>query len=318
MIDHGVRKVLSYGAAKPDSVFEIGSITKTFTGLALAQLVEQNRVRLDEPVRALLPKGTITAPASGAEITLVDLSTQRSGLPPLPDNLASTDEGNPYADYDVRALHEFMSRHGVAMPASPAFEYSNLGVGLLGQLLADRAGMSFEALIRQQITEPLGMRDTKITLTPALAQRFLPGRGRGYQPRGAWDFKALAGAGALRSTAADMLVYLEAQLHPERVNASSPAARTLAAALALSQQPRANVGNGMHIALNWFQIDESKRYWHNGGTGGYSSFAAFDPRRDMAVIVLCNCSVEIDSFADSVGAHVLQRLTGKPAFTLAP
>ena len=318
VVDHGVRKIFSYGAARPDSVFEIGSITKTFTGLALAQMAQQNKVRLDEPVRALLPKGTVAAPASGAEITLLDLSAQRSGLPRLPDNMKPADLANPYVDYDAKALYAFMAGHGVAMPAVPEFGYSNLGVGLLGQLLADRAGMTFEALVKKQITDPLGMRDTAIKLTPALASRFVPGHGAGNRPQGPWDFAALAGAGAIRSTAGDMLSFLEAQLHPDRVKGRTAAAKTLPAALAASHEVRGEVGGGMHIALNWFRIDESARYWHNGATGGFSSYATFDPGSDFAVIVLCNCSVDDGSFADDLGRHVVQRLTGTPAVTLAP
>jgi serine-type D-Ala-D-Ala carboxypeptidase/endopeptidase len=97
VVMHGVRRIFTYGAAKPDSVFEIGSITKTFTGLILAQMVEQKKVRLDEPVRALLPPGTVAAPVSGAEIALVDLSAQRSGLPRIPENMHPADPTNPYA-----------------------------------------------------------------------------------------------------------------------------------------------------------------------------------------------------------------------------
>ncbi|HEU4614970.1 MAG TPA: serine hydrolase domain-containing protein, partial [Kofleriaceae bacterium] len=114
VVEHGKQAIFSVGAAKPDSVFEIGSVSKTFTGLVLAQMVEQHQVRLDEPVRELLPKGTVAAPASGAEITLVDLSAQRSGLPRMPDNFAPKDPENPYADYDAKALYTYIAGHGFA------------------------------------------------------------------------------------------------------------------------------------------------------------------------------------------------------------
>jgi CubicO group peptidase (beta-lactamase class C family) len=308
VVEHGKRAIFSYGAAKPDSVFEIGSVTKTFTGLMLAQMVQQHEVRLDEPVRELLPKGTVAAPASGPEITLVDLSAQRSGLPRLPDNLEPTDLANPYAGYDAKALYAFVAKHGVAMPAKPAFEYSNLGVGLLGQALADRAGMTYEALLAKEITGPLGMHDTAITLTPAMAKRFLTGHGAHHEPAHAWDLASLAGAGAIRSTAANMLTYLEAQLHPHG---------TLAAAITASHTIEGEAEPGMHIALNWFHVDATGRYWHNGATGGFSSFATFDPDRDFAVIVLVNRSIEDGTLADDIGKHVVQRLVGKPAMSLA-
>jgi CubicO group peptidase (beta-lactamase class C family) len=318
VIAHGVRKVFSYGAVKPDSVFEIGSITKTFTGLALAQMVQQKKARLDEPVRALLPEGTVAAPASGAEITLLDLSAQRSGLPRLPDNMKPADMTNPYADYDVKALYAFLASHGVAMPATPVFGYSNLGVGLLGHALAVRAHLTYEALVRKQITEPLAMRDTAIALTPALTKRFVDGHAAGNKPQRPWDLNALAGAGGIRSTAADMLTFLDAQLHPDHVKGRTPEAKTLPAAITASHELRQDLGGGMHIALNWFRVDETGSYWHNGATGGFSSFALFDPANDFAVIVLLNRSIDDGTLADDIGKHVVQRLTGRPATSLAP
>jgi D-alanyl-D-alanine-carboxypeptidase/D-alanyl-D-alanine-endopeptidase len=138
----GVSRVFAFGTAKPDSIFEIGSITKTFTGLVLAQLNLQGKVALDEPVRRLLPKDALPAPA-GAEITLLDLVTQHSGLPALPDNLHPADPTNPYRDYGVTQLYSFLRQRGVEKSADAGFLYSNLGVGLLGQALANRAGVSY-------------------------------------------------------------------------------------------------------------------------------------------------------------------------------
>jgi CubicO group peptidase (beta-lactamase class C family) len=321
VVEHGVRVILAYGATKADSVFEIGSITKTFTGLLLAQMAQQNKVRLDEPVRALLPPGTVAAPTSGPEITLLDLSAQRSGLPRLPDNMKPADPSNPYADYDKKALYAFVASHGLAAPAKPEFGYSNLGVGLLGQALADRAGTTYEALVHDEITGPLAMSDTAIALTPSMRARLAAGHDGQHKPARTWDLDALAGAGALRSTAADMLVYLEAQLHPDRLPPAAGATakgKTLAAAINASHVPQEEAGPGMHIALNWLRVDETGSFWHNGATGGYSAFAIFNPEKDFGVVVLCNTSVGDRSFADDVGAHVAQRLSGRPAVSLAP
>jgi CubicO group peptidase (beta-lactamase class C family) len=317
VVEHGTRAVFSYGAVKPDSVFEIGSVTKTFTGLVLAQLVEQKKVKLDDPVRALLPKGTVAAPASGPEITLLDLSAQRSGLPRMPDNFAPKDDANPYVDYDAKALYAYVAAHGVARPDGAEFGYSNLGVGLLGQALVVRTGKSYDALVREEITAPLGMADTGVALSPALTKRFVAGHGAGNAPQHAWDFGALAGAGALRSTANDMLTYLDAQLHPEHVTGKSAASKTLPAAIAASHEVRGEAGGNMHIALNWFKLDGSGAYWHNGATGGYSSFALFDPAHDFAVIVLFNRSVDDGMFADELGQHIAQRLLGAAAPSLS-
>jgi CubicO group peptidase (beta-lactamase class C family) len=320
VVQHGVRRIFSYGTAKPDSVFEIGSVSKTFTGLLLAQLVEQKKVRLDEPVRSLLPLGTVGAP-SGSEITLVDLSAQHSGLPPLPDNFHPTDRADPYADYDKKALFAFLASHGVALPDKPEFAYSNLGVGLLGEALAERAGRTYDALLREEITGPLGMKETGVALTASMQARFIPGHDHNHKPARAWNVNVLVGAGGIRSTAADMLTYLEAHLHPDHLPrgvSSAPAGKTLAAALASSHVVHGDAMPGMHIALNWFRVDASGSFWHNGATGGYSSFALFNPDADYAVVVLSNTAVGDPPFTDLLGKHIVERLAGKPASSLGP
>jgi CubicO group peptidase (beta-lactamase class C family) len=317
---HGIRRIFSYGTAHNDSLFEIGSITKTFTATILAQMVEQHTVHLDDPVRDLLPPGTVAKPAS-AEITLLDLSDQHSGLPRMPDNFTPADPANPYADYDAKHLYAYIAKHGVAQPPNAPFGYSNLGVGLLGQALADRAGIPYPQLLHDEVTGPLEMHETVIALAPALRARFIQGYDGQHHPAHAWDLDALAGAGAIRSTAADMLTYLEAQLHPDHLPASALASRdgkTLPSAIALTHVIHAEVGPGMHIALNWFHIDATDTFWHNGGTGGYSAFAAFSPTHDFAIIVLCNTSPGDESITDALGGHIAERLLGKPAVSLAP
>lgn len=321
VVQHGVRQIFSYGVAKPDSVFEIGSITKTFTGLILAQMMEQGTVRLDEPVRELLPPGTVAKPA-GAEITLLDLSDQHSGLPRMPDNFHPADVNNPYADYDQKLLYGFIAKQGVALPANAPFGYSNLGVGLLGQALANRAGTDYATLLRQQVTGPLLMHETAIKLTPEMQGRFIAGRdGEGHAAH-AWDLDALVGAGGIRSTAADMLTYLEAQLlHADRFprgdTIEMPQEKTLRAAIATTHVVRAEVDKQHHIALNWFYDDATGTYWHNGATGGYSAIALFNPGKDYGIVVLTNLAPSESHFTDKLGLHIEQRLAGVAALSLA-
>ena len=319
VVAHGVRRVFSFGAAKPDSIFEIGSITKTFTGLILAQMTEQGKLELDDPVRDLLPPDTVAKPA-GPEITLLDLATQHSGLPRMPDNFSPGDPANPYADYRPANLYAFIGQHGVAVPAGAAFLYSNLGFGLLGQALAARSGLSYPELLRNEVTTPLGLADTTVALSASQAARFLPGHDGDHHPAHAWDLDAMAGAGAIRSTAGDMLRYLEANLHPENVKPApgSAAATTLQAALNLSHQLRADAMPGMRIAMAWLYQSESGNYWHNGATGGYSSYAFFNPKGDYAAVVLLNTTIGgKGSFADRLGEHISERLAGKAAISLA-
>ncbi len=317
LLQHGERRVMVFGTAKTDSIYEIGSLTKTFTGLILAQMVEQGLVRLDEPVRQLLPPGTVAKP-QGPEISLLDLTTQHSGLPRMPDNFKPGNPDNPYADYGAANLYQYISQHGLEKVGSPKFLYSNLGVGLLGQALTDRAGVPYATLLAQQVSGPLGMSDTVVTLSAAQQRRFIEGHSADHRPAHAWDLDALAGAGAIRSTASDLLKYLEAELHPKKISAGhSPQARTLPAAIKLSQEPRAEAAPGTQIAFNWLYVTADGTYWHNGATGGYSSFAFFNPKQDYGGVVLLNTTVSgTGSFADLVGHHLEQRLTGKPAVSL--
>lgn len=308
VVQRGVRSVFTLGTAKPDSIFEIGSITKTFTGLLLAQMVGESKVKFDEAVRELLPKGTVSKP-DGAEITLLDLATQRSGLPRMPDNFRPSDPQNPYADYRAANLYQYLTSHGVAKPANPPFLYSNLGFGLLGQGLAERAGKSYAALLQQAIVSPLKLKDTVISLSQDQQARFIQGHDGEYRPAHAWDLDAMAGAGAIRSTANDMLTYLEAQLHPEKFP-------TLTAAIKQTHELRANALPGMKIGLGWLYVEKGEYYWHNGGTGGFSSYAFFDPKNDCAAIVLFNTTVG-SSFADRLGTYVRQRLVGEAPASLA-
>lgn len=305
----GQERVFTFGAAQKDSVFEIGSITKTFTGLAMAQMVEQGKVKPETPIRELLPADTVAKPA-GAEITLLDLVTHRSGLPRMPDNFAPANPSNPYVDYRAGNLYQFIDKRGVEKPRGAAFLYSNVGMGLLGQALANRAGSSYPDLIRKTVLEPLGMTDTAIELSPAQRGRFVTPLTADLRPTSAWDLDVFAGAGAIRSTAADMLKYLEANLDP----AKHP---SLTAALKRSHELQADNGDGSRIGYAWIYDSRSGTYWHNGGTGGFASFAFFNPKGNYAGIVLANVAIgSRGSFADLLGHHIRQRFAGERAISL--
>lgn len=317
VVVHGARCVFSLGAARPDSIFEIGSITKTFTALILAQMVQQGMVKYDEPVRELLPRGTVDKP-EGAEITLVDLATQHSGLPRMPGNFSPADPGNPFADYDAAKLYAFLRQHGVGKTGDPAYLYSNLGFGLLGHVLAVRSGMKYPELLKKEVLSPLRLTDTMVALSVVQQARFVQGHDGGGRPAHAWDLDALAGAGSIRSTAGDMLTYVSANLRPESVaKSSTPQGRTLAAAIKETHKLRGDAFGGQKIGLAWHYIPETGTYWHNGATGGYSSYAFFNFEGDYAGVVLLNETLgPKGSFADRIGEHLGERLAGKPAIDL--
>jgi CubicO group peptidase (beta-lactamase class C family) len=289
----------SEGATRPldgRTVFEIGSITKVFTSTLLAEMVGRGEVALDQAVGTLLP-GTVQVPSrNGRQITLVTLATHRSGLPRMPDNLAPKDPDNPYAGYGVDQLYAFLSRCQLTRDVGEAYEYSNLGAGLLGHALALRLGRSYEDTLVDRVLTPLGMYDTRVTLSADQRVRLASGHTESGYPTANWDIPTLAGAGALRSTANDLLAFLAANL--------GGAPPSLRCALDLTHVPRADTGKlPGKIGLGWHirTTPAGDLTWHNGGTGGYHSFAGFDARRHVAVVVLHNSAASIDD----LGFHLL-------------
>jgi CubicO group peptidase (beta-lactamase class C family) len=313
IVKHGKRRIFAYGTAKQDSIYEIGSTSKTFTALLLARMLAEHRVRLDEPVRDLLPSGIVPKP-TGAEITLLDLATHHSGLPVMPDNLPFAEFAARGADYHAANLYAYLAKHGLEKPAKPFYRYSNLDYGLLGVALANRAVTTYENLLQDEITRPLGMSDTGLALTAEQREHRIPSYDPRHMPVPLWNVDALAGAVAIRSTAGDMLNYVEAQLHPEQLPANL---RTLRDALVLSHEVRADAAPGYRIALAWFFDPAFSIYLHGGSKAGYTSQAFFDPQGDYAGIVLFNEALPA-GFTDLLSQHIRERLRGKPAISLTP
>lgn len=308
----GRTRFFAYGDPGPNrppldsnSVFEIGSITKVFTATMLAQMVKEGRVRLDDPAQKFVPSSVTLPTHDGKEITLGSLSEQNSGLPRMPTNFHPANSANPYADYTVQQMYAFLSGYKLTRDPGASFEYSNLGVGLLGQLLSAREGKPYEALVRERILDPLGMTHTAVTLSPWMTDHLALGHGEDGSVVPGWDLPTFAGAGALRSTASDMLRFLDANLHPER--------GVLQRAMAFAHQERASIGApDSRIGLNWITLHAGADtiVWHNGGTGGYRTFAGIEPSKKIGVIVLTNSG---GTSADDIGLHLLA-----PHLPLAP
>ena len=273
------------------TVFEIGSITKVFTTTLLADMVDRGEVKLDDPIAKFLPSSVSVPQRNGRQITLVDLATHTSGLPRLMTNMKPADPRNPYADYTVVQLYAFLSGHQLARDVGAQYEYSNVGMGLLGHALALRSGQPYEALVTERILKPVGMRDTTIALTPALKQRLAAGFAADGSRASNWDIPTLAGAGALRSTVHDMLLFAQANLTPSGERLSSAMQRT--------HEVRHPTGRpGLSIGLGWhvLKVDGSEIHWHNGGTGGYRTWMGFDLKRRVAAVVLTNSAESADDF----------------------
>lgn len=296
----GSRRVVSVGDAPYDgrTLFEIGSITKVFTGILLAEMAERGEVRVDQPVVELLPPGVQVPSRSGRQIRLVDLSTHSSGLTRMPDNFSPGDPANPYKDYTTTQLYDFLRRHQLRRDIGAESEYSNVGVGLLGHALAHRAGTSYESLVTARILAPLGLTSTKIVLSSSDVARLAPGHNADGEPVPNWDLpEAFAGAGALRSSADDMLTFLAANLNP-------PAGSTLGAAIRKSQTAHYTGVDGRTSGLGWGRSllrRERNILTHAGGTGGYLTFVAVDPERRLAVVVLSNQAPNVAR----LGLHLL-------------
>ena len=214
----------------------------------------------------------------------------------MPTNFAPADNNNPYADYTVAQMYAFLSGYELTRDIGMQYEYSNLGVGLLGHALALRAGKSYENLVTERILRPLGMSDTRIVLSPGMKARLAPGHSAAGGVAANWDLPTLAGAGALRSTANDMLKFLAANLD----SSSAPLGRVLAT----THLARRDVnGAQMRIGLNWHILSALGHpiVWHNGGTGGYRTFIGFDEANNRGAVVLSNQSVS----PDDIGFHLL-------------
>jgi D-alanyl-D-alanine-carboxypeptidase/D-alanyl-D-alanine-endopeptidase len=313
VLDHGQKKVFVAGTAgSPEvaldgnTVFEIGSITKVFTASLLSDMVARGEVKLDDPVAKYLPSTVRVPSRNGRQITLLDLATQSSGLPRMPSNFTPKDENNPYADYTVEEMYAFLSGYELPRDIGAQYEYSNLGVGLLGHALALRAGKSYEALLTERILKPLELNDTRITLDESGKARLARGHTATGAPTGNWNLQTLAGAGALRSTVNDLLKFLAANL--------DTVSKPLGPVLATTHFARGDVDAGqMKIGLNWHILTSFQRplVWHNGGTGGFRTFIGIDPARQRGVVVLSNQSVA----PDDIGFHLLD---AKVPLTPAP
>ncbi|MEE2795512.1 MAG: serine hydrolase [Pseudomonadota bacterium] len=277
------------------TLFEIGSMTKVFTGLLLADMVLDGTVSLDDPVESYLPDGATMPRRDGRQITLRNLSQQDSGLPRLPDNLSPSDVTDPYADYTEADLLGFLAAYELPREIGSQYGYSNLGVGLLGYVLARAAKSDFETLLRTRILDPLGMEDTAIALTPDQQARFIGGFDEYMRPTSAWNLAVLAGAGGLRSTAHDMDIFLKAALDPE--SAIAPAMKLTLGET--RQWPGFKAGLGWMITM----APAGEVIGHGGGTGGFRSYMGLQSATGRGVVALTNSAAEPS--AQDIALHVL-------------
>jgi CubicO group peptidase (beta-lactamase class C family) len=312
------RETFAFGKSSANSkraldgktIFEIGSISKVFTSLALSEMVQAKKVALDDPLQKYLPEA-IKAPArNGSQISLRMLSNHSSALPRIiPKVKINVLLGkDPYANVTASDMLAHLNEVTLSRDPGSKFEYSNYGAGLLGTVLAQKENVTYEELILSKICRPLGMSDTMIKLDPSREARLAMPHNISGKPTKPWVFDGFSGAGAIRSTTDDMLRFIEASLGTIEL---TPLLRQ---AFDASMAPRyATNRDDMKVSLAWMVMPERAKpsrpelLWHNGGTGGFRSFLGISRSKNVGVIVLSNS----ESSVDELGLKVLEQLVNE-------
>ena len=301
IIDANGTQIFSYGKFKDNSnqmpdgntLYEIGSITKVFTSLILADMVQHGELNLNDPISKFLPISIKTPTYNGKEITLLDLATHTSGLPKTE---------LPFNDFtSVDQLYDFLSKYKLSREIGSQYEYSNIGMGLLGHILSLRAGVDYETLVRKRICEPLNMNSTVVTVTPELQPLLATPHNLFNTPIDICSFGALVGCGALKSSVNDLLKFLSANLGLTHTDLFSSMELTH---IIRKDAPNPNMAVPQNIGLGWFssQVYETKLINHDGNTTGSSSFIGFDKKKKIGVVVLSN-SVNV---IDDIAVHIIE------------
>ena len=296
---NGVMRTYGYGSTEKgksniphdSTLFEIGSVSKTFTSLLLAHYAVQSKLSISDPVTRYLPDSVASNPAL-TDITLLHLSNHTSGLPRMPSNFMdeSVDPLNPYKEYSDSRLFSALRKVQPSTPPGKEDAYSNFGVALLGVILERISGRSYDEMVKEIIGRPLNMYNTIQFLSTAQNDRFVHVYNDNGTKTPAWDFRAMAPAGALRSTVSDLVRYGKAYLAK-----TGPLSAAMALTMAATQSNPA-MGLGWHIR----DTRGNATYWHNGGTYGSSSFIAFIPAKDVVVVVLSNAAAAVDDISLSL------------------
>jgi CubicO group peptidase (beta-lactamase class C family) len=293
------------GNVPPDesTLFEIGSVTKVFTSLLLADAVDRQEVRLETNLADLLPPGVTVPTRDTHTVTLGMLATHTSGLPRMPPSLAGREDSpDPYAKYGEEALYEDLIRTPLEGTPGDKVLYSNFGAGVLGFVLGRKLGLGYAVALEGRVLEPLGLGSTYLSVPEGARFRRATGTNSDLVPVPYWYFDALAGAGALVSDAHDMLALID-----EELDAAAGSHAPLRQAMHFTQQPQLDHPQGDNEGLGW-QIDTAGRFWHNGQTGGFHSYVGFDTKTRRGVVILASTGVAI---FDRIADQLYQMLAGE-------
>ncbi|MDC9722046.1 MAG: serine hydrolase [Urechidicola sp.] len=288
LIDGENVEYFSYGKADlktgadvdENSIFEIGSISKTFTGIIVADEVIKGKMKLSDPISDYLSEYTKVPTRNDTSITIKDVATHSSSLPRMPDNFAPENPNNPYADYTIEMAYEFISSVELTRDIGERYEYSNLGLGMLGHILELQYDKDYETIMVERIANPLGMDNTRIVFTPNMKKHLAKGHNNGVEVEN-WDLPTLAGAGAIRSSSVNMVKYLQANMGVHKT--------PLYKAMQLSHKTAyENEDQKFKIGLAWHYANDGEIIQHGGATGGYRAFAGFIAGTEKGVVVLTN------------------------------
>ncbi len=289
----------------PENIFEIGSLSKVFTGLILSSLHLKGTLDINDKVSSVL-KTLKDKPAGN--ITLIELATHMSGLARVPSNLTIVDIKDPYAKYTEKMLLSYLeSLKEIKKPTVFSWKnYSNTGFGLLGLILQKKTNLTYEELVIKYITDPLGMKNTYVNVPKEVNDLFVPGHNELLSRTPYWLLlNTMSGAGALKSTPKDLMLFLKANISPENTGIES--------ILRFSQNPRFVDGN-KGIGIAWgLKLEDGKVHGlgHNGGTGGFTSDLQFDVHKKKGFIYLANTS----SSPQCIGAILIMSKMCKPKFS---
>ncbi len=297
IINDGNTMFYNYGetargtAQLPDqqSVYEAGSITKTFTGLLLAQAIIENKIKATDDIRKYLPGRFPNLAYGNTPITPVHLVNHSSGLPRIPGNLfaqANFDSLNPYKNYTEKMLYSDLLLQVIDQVPGTISAYSNYGMAVLGKILERVYNKSYSELVKENILDKLSMKHSAIEMNENLQTYFLKGYAANGTEAKHWDLGVFAPAGALHSSSQDLITYLSYQI-----------AETDSAAV-LTQ--RVSIDKNEKLGFSWqIQSDKARGdlFWHNGATYGFSSFCGFIPKAKAGIVILSNASASTDYIA---------------------
>lgn len=277
---YGIADLKTGANVDKNSIFEIGSISKTFTGIIVADEVVKGKMKLSDPISKYLSEYTKVPTRNDKEITIKDVATHSSSLARMPDNFAPANPNNPYADFTIEMAYDFISGYELTRDIGEKYEYSNLALGMLGHILELQYKKDYESIMVDRIANTLGMDNTRVVFTPNMIKHLAKGHNNGEEVEN-WDLPALVGAGGIRSSAVDMVKYIQANMGVIK----SP----LYEAMQLSHKTAyENEDQKFKIGLTWHFDNDGAIVQHGGATGGYRAFAGFVKGTQKGVVVLTN------------------------------